>query len=56
MCLYNYSTTKADHKKGIDRTPNENPMLIDGNTYKQMMEGYSVEQEDLRSKRTTIYT
>lgn len=32
MCLYNYSTTKADLKKNLDRQPTEGEMLVDGNT------------------------
>lgn len=39
MCLFNYSTTKADQKKGLDRSPTEEKIMLDGETYSKMMNG-----------------
>lgn len=36
ICLYNYSTTKADLKKNLDRMPTEGSQLVDGNTIREM--------------------
>jgi serum/glucocorticoid-regulated kinase 2 len=55
VSLYNFATTKSDKKKHISRIPTDQPLMLDEEGFKNIVDGESKEKDDARKKTKTLW-